>query len=508
MTALGRVLFCVVCPLAAASTIIAQDRVLSVGSAVDGELKPGETHRYSLTALDLTLLSFRVEALSDGLDPALEIMDGAGRIVVANDDYDYPNKLDAAIQAFIIPKTSTYTVAVRAFGESAGAYRLHVLPGYDRLALREDPVDSANWEVVHSDAALSVSDASVFALEMRGLARSAGLVGLHLPIERDLYFEVEFDQVSSPTVWQAGLLFRYLSPSKYHRLLLSKRGYWRLDRVDGDETTQLRGWAGHPAIQPGDSAFRLGVLASGQHYDVVYNGQVIGSAWDRAPATAGSMGVALMTDEDAGGPVSLVVAGLMVTLPSRVDERPLFPQRLAAGRYYAMAEALARQQLVPVGGEIKLAAPQSSVRRGRAGVTRLPIASDYSFGQFAMGASLAFDARAERNGGCGLFFHHIDDDNYSLAYVTSQGDYGISRRNAAGFEPGIYGSQAASDGAGHYLLVIASDEVIHYYVDERYVGSLESVPRLGGVGIAAVNYDEVETTCVFDDLWLLSLDGI
>ncbi len=506
MTAPGRIFFCIACLLVAASTIIAQDHALRVGGVVDGELAAGETHRYSLTALELTLLSFRVEALSEELDPTLEILDHTGKLVVSNDDYDYPDELDAAIQAFVIPRTSTYTVAVGAFGESGGSYRLHVLPGYDRLALRENPVDSANWEVVYSDSTVNVSDSSVFALEMRGLARSAGLVGLHLPIERDLYFEAAFDQVSSPVAWQVGLLFRYLSPTKYHRLLLSKRGFWRVDRVDGDEVTQLRGWSGHPAIPPGESVFRLGVLVSGQHYDVVYNGQVVGSAWDRAPLTPGSLGLALMTDERAGGPLSLVIAETLVTVPTRVNDRPLFPQRLVTRRYYAMADALARQQLVPVGGEVKLAVPESSVRRLRSGVTRLPIASNFSFAQFAFGASLTLDARSEGNGGCGLFFHYNDDENYTLAYVTSHGDYGISRRTAAGFEAGLYGKRASSDGAPHYLLVIASEEVIHYYLDEHYVGSLASIPRIGSVGIATVNYNEIETGCAFDDLWLLSLE--
>lgn len=507
MTASGRIVICIACLSLSLPTIIAQDRFITVGSAVEGALAVGETHRYSLTALELTLLSFRVEALDDALDLALEVFDGAGVLVVSNDDIDYPDNLDAAIQAFVMPRTSTYTVAVRAIGERAGAYRLHVLPGYDRLALRENPVDSANWEVVRSDATVNVSDASVFALQMRGLARSAGLIGLHLPIERDHYFEAAFDQVSSPAIWRVGLLFRYLSPSRYHRLLLSKRGYWRVDRIDGDEVTQLRGWTGHPAIRPGEDAFRLGVLVSGQHYDVVYNGQVVGSAWDRAPLTAGSLGVAMMTDEHVGGTLSLVVEEILVTVPSRVNDRPLFPQRLAVERYYAMAAALARQQLVPVGGEIKLAVPESRVGRGRTGVSRLPIASNFSFAQFALGAAVTLDVRSDLNGGCGLYFHYNDDDNYSLAYVTSRGEYGVSRRNAAGFDPGIYGDHAESDGASHYMLVVVSDEVIHYFLDERHVGSIDSVPRIGGVGIATVNYDEVETGCAFEDLWLLSLDG-
>ena len=506
MTAPGRIIFCIACLLGSVSTIYAQDTVLRVGSAVDGELAAGETQRYSLTALELSLLSLRVEALSGGLDPLLEIFDQEGRLVVSNDDYDYPTERDAAIQAFVIPRTSTYTIAVRAFGDSAGAYRLHVLPGYDRLIMREAPVDSANWEVVYSDTVLSVSDSSAFALEMRGLAQSAGLVGLHLPIEDELYFEIAFGQVSSPAVWQVGLLFRYLSPTQFHRLLLSKRGFWRVDRVDGAEITPLRKWTAHPAIRPGEGDFRLGALVSGGHVDVVYNGQVVGSAWDRAPQRPGSLGVALMTDERIGGAVSFVVAETLVTAPTRVGERLIFPPRLVTRGYYAMANTLARQQLVPVGGEIKLAVTESSVARARSGISRLPIASNFSFAQFALGASLTLDVRTVQNGGCGLYFHYNDDDNYTLAYVTSHGDYGVSRRTAAGFEPGIYGNQGVADGEEHDMLVIVGDETIHYYLDERYVGSLDSIPRIGGVGISAVNYDEVRTGCLFKDLWLLSLD--
>ncbi len=505
MSAPGRLVCCIACLLFAASIIRADERTLTVGAAVEGELAPGETHRYVLTALELALLSFHVEALSDSLDPLLEIYDAGGELVIASDDYAYPETRDAAIQAFVMPRTATYAIVVSGFGESAGAYRLHALPGYDRLALREKPVDSANWEVVYSDATVNVSDASVFALEMRGLARSAALVGLHLPIENDLYFEAAFDQVSSPAVWQVGLLFHYRSPTNYYRLLLNKNGYWRVDRIEGEAVTQLRGWTNHPAIRPGERAFRLGVLVSGAHFDIVYNGQDVGSVTGSS-APAGSLGVAVATDERIGGAVSLVVGEIVVTLPSRVGENRLIPQQLIARGSYAMADALARHGLVPAGGEIKLAVPESTLRRLRGGVSRLPIASSFSFAQFAMGVELRLEVGAAGNGGCGLFFHHHDDEHYTLAYVTSHGDYGVSRRAGEGFAPGIYGNRGRTQGTDHFLLVIVLDDAIHYFLDERYAGRMDSIPLLGSIGIAAVNYEDVETSCLFEDLWLLSLD--
>ena len=507
MTALGRIAFCIAFLVAAIFPIHAQDTALQVGSTVDGSLSAGETHRYSFVALEFTLVSFRVEALAGELDPVLEVFDSSGDLIVSNDDYDYPDSRDAALQAFVFPQTGTYTVAVSAFGESGGDYRLHLLPGYDKLALHDKTMNPSNWEVVYSDALVNLSESSAFAVDMRGLARSAVLLGLHLPIEQELYYEAAFEQVRSPVIWQVGLVFRYLSPTTYHRLLFSKRGYWRVDRVDGDNVTQLRYWTTHPAIRPGESDFRLGVLVSGQHYDIVYNGQFVGSAWDRSPLQPGSVGIAMKSDETFGGQVSFVVRETIITVPTRVDDKILFPQRLVAKGYNAMVDVLARQQLVPVGGEVKVSLLESSVRRVRPGITRLPVASDLSFAVFAFGVSLVVEGRSGANGGCGLYFHYNDDENYTLAYLTGGGDYGLSRRAGVGFEPGIYGSRPVPEEETRYLLVIVSDEVIHLYLDEQYAGTLENQPRIGGVGVAAVNYEETNTACLFEDLWILNLDN-
>ncbi len=512
MTALGRIAFCIVFSLASHTLLHAQDKLLEIGAVIEAELAPRESHQYSLTALESTLLSFRVEALDDTLDPQLEIFDNAGNLLAANDDYNYPETRDAALQAFAIPRTMTYTIAVSGFDDSSGGYRLHVLPGYDRLALRDTAMDNFNWEVVYSDTAVNFSDSSLFAVDLAGLSRSAILLGQHFPAEQDLYFEAKFEYVTSPGNWQVGLVFRYLAPDKYHRLLLSKTGYWQLQRVDGDTVTQLRNWSTHPAIVPGEDIFRLGILVSGQHYDVVYNGQVVGSAWDESRSQPASVGIAMRTDETIGGQLSFAITETLMTVPTRLDGvgldgKLIFPQRLPTTGSYQMANILARQQLIPVGGEIKLTLPESSVRRVQPGVTRLPIASDLSFAEFALGASVSADLHSPANGGCGIIFHFHDEENYTLAYLTMEGDYGLSRRAGAGFLPGVYGAREQLEGDSHQLLIIVTAEVIHYYLDEIYVGSLPAELDAGGIGIAVVNYEEVTTNCLFKDLWLLSLDG-
>lgn len=508
MNWLGRIALFIVFSLAGYATTSAQDEALRIGSVVEGNLAAAEKHYFTLNALALTLLSFRVEAIDDQLDPMLEVFDSTGKLIISNDDYGYPDGKDAIIQAFVMPRTDTYTIAISAFGETHGDYRLHTLPGYDVLELRDTVMEPSNWELAFADAIVDLGDSSLFSASIQGLGRSAIVVGLHYPLVQEGYFEAEFDSVGSSGEWKVGLAFRYLSPNQYHRLLLSKSGYWRVERIDGDTVTQLRNWSTHPAIIAGERSFRLGILISGQHYDVVYNGQVVGSISDAMPLPPGTVGIAMQTDSAIGGSLAFVVRESSMTVPTRVDERILFPSWLLEGRYRGMADVLMRQQLVPVGGEIKLALPESTVRHVKSGVTRLPIASDLSFAEFAIGASLGYELGEDANGGCGIFFHNYGESNYTLAYMTHEGDYGVSRRMGDVFEPGIYGSRELEPrDDSHYILVIVTQEMLHYYLDERYVGSMDYPRQVGGVGIAVVNYDEVDATCNFKDLWLLSLDS-
>lgn len=485
--------------------LTAQASALAIGSIIESELRAGETQRYTLTALALTIVSIRVEALDDRLDPQFELLDESGVLVTANDDFAYPATLDALVQAFVLPKTDTYTLTVSGVGESAGAYRLHVLPGYDSLERRDLAMSSQHWQVEHSDAPVGLGASNLFSVDMTGLGASAVIVGNRFPARREFYFEVTFDFISAVNSWQLGLAFRFQSPENYQRLLLSKTGYWRLERVNGGLVEPLDDWATHPAIVPGDTDFRLGVLVAGQHIDVVYEGQVIDSVWDAESAEAGGVGIAMMTDEFLGGLLSFAVLEAQMTVPTRLAE-PVIPQRLMTMPSFLMAHDLARLQLADGFGEIKVSLSESVVHNHRAGATRVPIASELAFEQFVLGTGVKLERRTAGNGGCGIIFHYNNDEHYTLAYVTGDGDFGVSRRDGAGFKPGIYGQRQPLSDSVHQLLLIVSDEIIHFYLDEVYAGSLPSQPRIGGLGIAVVNYEAVDSSCHFADLWVLSYD--
>lgn len=507
MTAIGRLpgllLFIVLLAIPAR----AQDRTLALGNSVEDQLAPYETHRYNFVALELTLVSFRVEARSGTLDPQLVIYDSSGEQVIANDDYTYPDSLDAIIQAFVFPKSDWYTVAVSGYEGTSGSYLLHVLPGYDVQIHANEKLLLEDWEVVNRLAAVRQAGSSRLAVETDGIATTAVMLGTGYAPERDFYFEVQFDNVSSADDWQVGLAFRYARPDSHSRVLLNRQGFWRMERVDEGDIVVVRNWGTHPAIVAGESEFRLGVLASGAHFDIVYNGQIVGMVGDRLSEVLGGVGVAMRTADVIGSRLSFAIAGATMTIPTRVDEALIVPNQLITRPYHVMDNVLARQQLIPVDGVIKMILPESSVRRRLAGVTPYLLGSGLRFGEFAIGAKLSYQISDEGNGGCGILFHYQDEQHYQLAYATAEGDFGVSQREGDVFAPGIY-QKAPTDAVDeHDMLVIVYDGTIHYYVDNRHIGQLAYESSPGSVGIAVVNYASVETNCVFEDFWVLSLDG-
>ena len=486
--------------------LLAQERTLEPGKPVEAELPIGESHSYLFAARELTLASFRVEALDAAFDPQLAVIDGAGGTVISNDDYDYPASRDALIQALVFPAADQYTIRVSGVGGSAGRYRLTALPGFDTLAMAQPELSPAEWQLVAGAAELDSAPGGGSTVQLEGMARLALLQAPSFPSLRDFYFELAFEGVTGASGWHAGILFRYVDPDNYARLLLNKRGFWRVERVMHGDVTTLRDWTTHPAIVPGEGDFRLGLLASGRHLDIVYNGLAIGRAADSV-AEAGGLGLALRTADAFGSRLVLTVGGSLLTTPSRREDGALPTQKLVLDRQLSITNALLRQQLIPVNGEVRLSLAQSNVRHRSAGVTPFVFGSGVELGQFVIGARLKREMLGEpAHGGCGLLFHYADDEHYQLAYVTAEGDMGVSRRHGARFEPGIYVKRDSPDSTERHLLVIAVGESLIYYVDGAFAGSMPIESSRGKVGIAVVNYERVDTNCAFEELWALSFD--
>lgn len=493
--------------LLSAVPLHAQERVLQLGRQVEASLDPGQFHQYQLTVPELTILSIRVSSLDDSLDPILRVYNGAGTELIANDDHDYPFGQDAVIQAIVIPRSDTYTISVSGFADTSGSYRIQVLPGFDRLGTRDEALSPDGWEVLYGVADLErVAEGELF-VNFEGLALSATLLGKRFPPEPDFYFEVQFERItSSAPDGQIGLVFRYLRPDLHSRLVLNQRGFWRLERIEEGEIVVVRDWSTHPAILAGESEVRLGILASGKHIDVVYNGQVVAAFNDPDVQSSGGVGIAMRTADVLGGRLTFAVTDALMTVPTRSADGLIFPQQLVANGRHALADTLARLQLVPAGGQFRLTLSKSSVRHSSVGVTPFLLGGGVRFNEFALGAELSAQLSDATNGGCGLIFDYVDDLHYSVAYLTAEGEFGVSRRDSEGFEPGIYGKLDSVELDGREMLLIANGTSLHYYLDGAHVGSMPYPSASGLVGIAVVNYQPVATNCLFEDLWVLSFD--
>ncbi len=493
--------------LVSALSLRAQERSIHLRDRVEATLSAGQSHQYQLAVPEQTLLSLRVKSLEGSLDPVLQVFNSDGAEVIADDDVAYPDQLDALVQAIVMPRSDIYTLRVSGFADSSGAYSIEVLPGFDTLRLRQDAPSPDDWEVLYGVADLARIAEGQLQINMEGLDLSATVLSKRFPTESDYYFEVHFTRISSTAPdGQIGLVFRYQRPELNTRLLLSQRGFWRVERIDEGEIVVVRDWNTHPAISAGQTDLRLGILASGQHFDVVYNGQVVGSFDDPLTQATGGVGIAMHTSDVFGSRLSFAVTDALMTVPTRSADGLVVPEQLIAKGRLALANALSRLQLIPADWQFRLSLEASTVRHSSVGVTPFLLGGGVSFGEFALGAKLNAQLSDAANGGCGLIFSVADDMRYSLAYLTADGDYGVSRRDGDGFAPGIYGKRDNVDLDGRELLLIAHGENLHYFLDGEHAGSMPYQASAGRVGIAAVNFQPVLTDCLFEDLWVLSLD--
>lgn len=507
MMHVNKIFFIVSWLLLMAVQIHAQSNAIEIGTVIESTLSVDEIQTYQLSALEASIISIHVKALSNTLDPMIRILDSSDNVVITNDDYDYPNSHDAIIQAVVIPRTDTYTLELSAFGDTSGEYRLSILPGYDILAINDPVTDESNWQPIDSNLMLSTLTNDKLYIEIEGISETSNLIANDFPIGTDYYFEAIFSDIRASTNWQVGIVFRYINPMLFYRLVVNDQGFWQLEWVNGDEIIIIQSWSTHPAIIPGATEFTVGILTSGETLNIIYNHQLIATEYDNNLVQPGSVGVTAITANALSSRVAFSLEGATMTIPTLVNNQLGFPETLVTNNYTLLAQRLERQKVIPIGGEIKLTAPQSVIRNIEPGVSRFPVASGIEFTEFVIGGTLSWDVAGEGIGGCGIIFNNVNDDNYTLAYINTVGEYGVSQREGDTFTEGIYGDNLVEDKLSHVFTVIVYNNTIYYYIDNLHVGTMPYTPLEGEIRTAVVNFDGVDTTCTIDNLWLWSLDN-
>lgn len=471
---------------------------------------PDDTDTWTFNGLEGQVVSISVVG-DNGLDPVVTVAGSNGQTLTSNDDYAYPGRTDALVQAITLPRIDTYTVTVSGHGQTTGDYTLLLTPGYAERSDIDDFSDniSRQWDIAggvgtaeHSGGRVRLS---LDTPRTQGRLTRAGLAQLDT-----FYAHVDVQVERGAGGWRAGMALRVSPGTGYYALSVGNQGAWRLDFInDGGVSRTVRDWTSHPAIVAGVTRFNLGVLVNGAGFDVFYNGAYVGQAIEtQTPAPAGgTLGLIASTPDVVTADVAVVFDNLVVTVPRRVGQAEVLPSRLVTGGQALTIQELERRRVIPPGGTLALTVPESTGRQIDPGVSRILLGRGISFGDMVMHTTFTLQtADPTALVGCGVLFAHVEDRLHALAYLDTQGGYGISARLGDNYQPGQFNDGAASAGTGrHSLIVVRRGARVDLWVDRQYGGAFTLPAELSEpaqVGNAVLVYQRSETTCGFGDTWV------
>lgn len=489
--------------LSLAVSVQAQANTLVLNTPVEGSLAPGASNTWTFTAQNSAVLSFSLQSQTDGFDAALVLTDSSGNRIIGNDDYNYPDSFDPLLEAVTMPRNDTFTLTVSGVNNTGGDYTLTMLPGYSVPAYTDDFTGS-DWQPL-SDILTAERTDEQLSLNISGARVTEAVFDNAADTFDDFYAQVQVTSVANASGWVAGLAFRHQNNS-YYRVAISSDGTWRFLRVEDGVETVIRDWTPHPNIVPGATRFTLAVLARGVGFDFFYNTGYIGSASDTALTGAGNVGLALGTFSSQASASSGTFDDLIVTTPAETDAGYIIPQQIYGADPSALVQTLKRRHVVSAAGQMALTIPESSVQFARPGINRFMLGNSTRFGNFALGAVVTLSAGVRGPAGCGIVFRFTGETDYTLAYFNQDGEYGVSKRTGDTFSPGISGVNSPFSSGQHQMLIIASDDVLYYYLDGLLVGTLEETAQEGEIGIAVVNFEPNTTNCTYNNLWLWNWD--
>jgi len=469
----------------------------------------GASESWAFTGLEGQVISLSVVG-ANGLDPVLSLSNSSGQTLTSNDDYAYPGRSDALLQAITLPRIDNYTVTISGYGDTTGDYTLTMLPGYAERSEVDDfsDISSRAWDTTDGVGTLTQSG---------GLARfvlpeprlQGRLTRRTLPQLTDFYAQVDVAIERAPSGWRAGLALRS-TEAGYYAAVVGSQGAWRLDFINADGSARtVRDWTNHPAIVEGAPRFTLAVLVNDMGFDVFYNGAYVGQAVETEAGAAhnGTVGLVASTPDAVVGDLTVTYDNLVLTVPQRIGADEIMPSRLVTGGQAVTIQELERRRVIPAGGALALTVQESSGRQVEAGVGRILLGRGVVFGEMVLHTTFTLQA-ADSSAlvACGALFANLSDTQHAVAFLDTQGGYGVSARDGENFAPGQFNDGASPAGSGrHSLIVVRRGERVDLWVDRQYVGLFtlpETLLAEGQIGNAVINYQRDETTCNFADTWV------
>ncbi|MDE0610298.1 MAG: hypothetical protein OXH77_10380 [Anaerolineaceae bacterium] len=484
-----------------------QAGVLEYFQPVTGQLAAGDARDWHFDARAGSMLSLSAYAVTGGIDPRLDIFDVNDALVASNDDVDWPLSRNAVIEAFSPAGNGSYRVRVSNVGRAAGNYELILQEGWSTLAWQADFGNTPAWDtrpdsvdsfLGEGRAVLSLEPPATNAVLVRELKLPGDAWALHVPVT----------EVAGNRGWRVGIVTHWESVRDWARFMVDDQGRWQYLISAADVISVLRGLAPHAAIQPGEKPESLGQVFYGDAIEFFFNRKSLGRIVDGLPSGPGRTGLYAATGSPDGGQVTAWYGGLRLTVPAQTHAGAIVPDWLSGTERPAILRQLRRHRLVPAVGALAMNVPESFVISNRAGVSTLRLGGENSFARFALGSVVEAQTRSgDGIAGCGLLLETQGAENYTLAWLDNSGSAGLSRRNGDAFAPGplradLLRADLLPGVSADHLLVIADGENLYFYANHQYVGAQPVAVPSGTIGIAAVSFDNLMTTCNFRDTWI------
>lgn len=459
-------------------------------------------------------ISLLVRTTAGDLDPVLQLLDEAGRLVAEADDIAYPDRPEAALELVELPRDGRYTIRVGRYEGDAtsasGEFALTMLPAFAAPVFAESFDGDQMWRAGNG----SLAEADLYEGQLLLEIDTANALGWATPddppaVPLNAYVQVDAAVTNYPDYWEFGIILRQVSPTNYYLFSVSERGDWAfLARSGGSTWIHLQDWASHPALQDLDGAARLGVLMQDDTFTFYVNGTELGVVTANEIPTSGDIALSAGTIDQQQTFPFVVFDNLLITEPVPQDGSAVVGETIEAWQdpdSETIVQELASIGLVPEGGSQVMLVRDSFTTVSRAGINVLPLGQGRTQVDFVMSSTLSLDSEGADNA-CGLIFRQQEPERYGLAFVDGVGGLGASERQAAGFEQSFYADGLFDTLSGVRLLLVAQGDSVRIYVNGELQVIQPHAAESGVVGIAALSYDGLFTDCRFADTWLWTWD--
>ncbi len=495
-------------------TVHAQAQPLQLAQTVSGQLAQDEQF-WTVAAQAGQLLAARAEATSGNLTPQLEWLDPSGKSLIHSIGSSLNNHKSAAIEAFTVPASGTYSLRVSAAAESSGDYTLTLLPGFSTLLLN-DPMDGDyRWQPWQSDHYTAQLDSGKLRLQYTADNRFTWTLCAQIGSLRDAYVQTDVHIERQSVYSEYGLLLRGTTGAdglSFYVFMVNSDGKYRFALSTPAKLNILQDWTplDSSLYRSGAPDVSIGVLAQGNRFTLMAAGRAISTVTDGALDGGGAVGLVIGTGHAPDDTASILFDNVLITVPPNTTSIKL-PSTLRDWQRAPelIAAELQAAHLLSSAGKPAGTISQALIRNYSDGLVIQKLSKEQPYKDLMLIANLSWDTTQD-GVACGLATRYTDDKNFTITYIDRRGGYGVrqvkeGRAVISEYAP-VSTIKTANLAVNQLIFVTAGDSIV-LYVNGTLAAYLHGTAVEGIAVLASYNYQAASARCEFNNVILYAFDS-